>query len=79
MCGKEYFSEGLVYKLNDDGESYTVLGLGECTDTNIIIPATYEGKPVTTIGNQAFRNEKSLLFDTCEGFIQVLIVLLPMC
>ena len=57
MCGKEYFSEGLMYELNDDGESYTVLGLGECTDTDIIIPATYEGKPVTILGHQAFRSE----------------------
>ena len=51
-CAKE--SEGLEFELNDDGESYSVAGIGTCTDTDIVIPSTYEGKPVTIIGNNAF-------------------------
>ena len=47
-------SEGLAYSLNADGESYTVTGRGACTDTELIIPAEIEGKPVTSIGNSAF-------------------------
>lgn len=48
-------SEGLAYTLNDDGESYAV-GIGTCTDTDIIIPSTYEGKPVAYIAADGFAN-----------------------
>ena len=47
-------SEGLEYRLNDDGVSYTVLSVGECEDTDIVIPTTYEGLPVTVIDDSAF-------------------------
>ena len=48
------YSEGLKYALNDDGESYTVIGIGSCTDSEVVIPSTFEGKPVTIIGHGAF-------------------------
>ena len=47
-------SKGLEFALNDDGESYSVTDIGTCTDTEIIIPSTYNGKPVTAIGDYAF-------------------------
>ena len=53
-------SEGLFYRLNADGESYSVEGIGECTDTDIVIPSTYEGKPVTSIDDYAFDRCNSL-------------------
>ncbi len=53
-------SEGLKFALNGDGQSYAVTGIGECSDTVIIIPATYEGLPVTEIGEDAFRYGTSL-------------------
>lgn len=46
-------SVGLEFKLNDDGESYSVTGIGTCTDTDIVIPKTYKGKTVTGIGDRA--------------------------
>ena len=55
------YSEGLAYRLNSDGTGYAVVGIGTCTDTNIVIPATYEGKPVTRIGEAAFRGCYGLL------------------
>ena len=53
-------SEGLEYIRNDDGESYSVTGIGTCTDTYIIISSTYNGLPVTSIGEQAFYKCKFL-------------------
>ena len=47
-------SEGLAFTLNRSGRSYTVSGIGSCTDTEIVIPAEYNGLPVTKIGDNAF-------------------------
>ncbi len=47
-------SEGLEFSLNSDGESYTVVGIGTCTDTDVILPSIYNDKPVTAIGYEAF-------------------------
>lgn len=65
-CGDEYkdyyvtASTGLKYTLNSDGESYSVRGVGSCTDLDVIIPAEYNGKTVTNIGYTAFYNCSSL-------------------
>lgn len=53
-------SIGLEFELNGDESSYSVTGLGTCTDANIIIPSTYNDLPVTSIGSKAFYNCKSL-------------------
>jgi len=55
------YSQGLAYTLNADNESYTVSGIGTCTDTKLIIPFTYEGKPVTAIKNSAFYNKTTII------------------
>jgi hypothetical protein len=43
-------SQGLEFKAIDDGNSYAMVGLGTCTDEDVVIPAKYNGKPVTQIG-----------------------------
>jgi hypothetical protein len=53
-------SKGLDYTLYYDGNSYSVSGIGTCKDTNLIIPSMFNGKPVTSIGDYAFQNCKSL-------------------
>ena len=53
-------SDGLEFTLSDDETSYTVTGIGECTDTDIVIPATYEGLPVKQISNDAFSGYKAM-------------------
>lgn len=53
-------SEGLAFSLMSDGNSYGVSGIGTCTDTDIIIPSTYEGKPVTSINLNAFKKCSNL-------------------
>ncbi len=60
VCGIRRISEGLEYSLNSDGNSYTVTGIGTCTDTEIVIPSEYNAKPVTSIGNYAFESRTSL-------------------
>ena len=51
--GTPDWSVGLVFAENADG-TYTVTGMGDCTDASLRIPATYLGKPVSAIGANAF-------------------------
>ena len=44
-------NESLRYTLNPDFESYSVSGMGTCTDKDVVIPSTYLGKPVTPYRN----------------------------
>lgn len=53
-------SEGLEFGLSVDETSYVVVGIGECTDTDIVIPSEYNGKPVTKILFDAFRDCPSI-------------------
>ena len=53
-------SKGLAYELNDDEQSYSVIGIGTCTDADVVIPDIYEGLPVTSIGDMAFDGCTSL-------------------
>ena len=48
------------YTLNEDQKSYSVTGIGTCMDTDVVIPAVYEGLPVTSIGSWAFYSCDSL-------------------
>ena len=57
-CG---ISQGLEFTLNNDGESYSATGIGTCTDTDIVIPSSYKGLPITSIGNWAFVSCKSII------------------
>ena len=69
ICGTDYFSQGLQYELRADG--YAVYSEGKCTDRNVVIPSTWQGKPVTAIAKDAFN--KSLLLDvTIPASVKVL-------
>lgn len=56
---KEKPSEGLKFKKATDKETgeeyYSVTGIGDCTDTVVIIPDEYDGLPVKKIGSGAFK------------------------
>ena len=49
-------SQGLDMILNTDTNTYSVIGIGTCTDSEIVIPSIYNGKPVTVIEQNAFEN-----------------------
>lgn len=56
-CDKE---TGLIFELNEDEQSYTLVSGLSCTDKHIIIPEAYEGLPVTSIGDKAFMASEAM-------------------
>ncbi len=47
-------SNGLLYELNSTEDGYVVVHVGNCTDTEIVVPREYKGLPVVEIGEAAF-------------------------
>ena len=56
------YSYGLAYSLNSDGKGYTVVGMGDCIDKDLIIPSTYKGLPVNAIGENAFNGNTNITY-----------------
>ncbi len=56
VINKKKYSQNLEYELNEDKKSYSVIGIGECKDTEIIIPSLYNGLNVVNIAEEAFYN-----------------------
>ncbi len=48
------YSDGLVFALSNDKDSYALVSSGTCYDNEIIIPSKYKGLPVSSIGNNTF-------------------------
>lgn len=53
-------SQGLRYMLSADHSYYVVIGIGTCTDTQLVIPSVYEGLPVKEIYFIAFAENQNL-------------------
>lgn len=51
---------GLEYILNADDNSYSVRGVASSKKTDIVIPSTYNGKPVTELKDNAFQQRNGL-------------------
>ncbi|MGM9643467.1 MAG: leucine-rich repeat protein [Eubacteriales bacterium] len=47
-------SIGLAYMLNEDSTGYVLMGMGQCTDTEIYVPTYIYGLPVVEIKADAF-------------------------
>ena len=60
VCGEKEPSEGLVYELNADHKSYSVVSMGSCRDINVVVPSERLGKPITKIGDSAFKDKDAL-------------------
>lgn len=50
----KYAPNGLEYRVNEDGQTCTIVGIGKCTDTMVEIPQTIKRYKVTVIGKEAF-------------------------
>ena len=56
----EKLVQELTYTLNSDKQSYSVTGIGTWIDSDLVIPAAYNGLPVTNIADSAFKGNKTL-------------------
>ncbi len=53
-------SEGLAFELDVKTNTYTFVGIGDCTDKELVIPIKYEGLPVTRIKSFALYNNEAI-------------------
>lgn len=53
------YSEGLEFKENEDG-TLTLKGIGTCTDNNLVIPESADGRSVVEIGSLAFNKNRDI-------------------
>ena len=53
-------SQGLVYLLSKDKKSVSLVGIGTCTDKNIVIASTFGGVPVIAIAEGAFKDNQNI-------------------
>lgn len=73
---KETYSTG--FEFAKEGDSYAIMGVGTCKDTEVKIPKKYKNKPVTRIHPYAFaynQNIKSVVvpdtvYDICDSAFQ---------
>ena len=47
-------ANGYIYTLIDEGASYSIIGY-EGNETDLVLPETYKGMPVTEVGDRAFK------------------------
>ena len=64
-------SEGLNFKLNDDEKSYTLVGIGTCTEENVVIDG-YAGYPVTEIAKSALMRATNIKTLTIGDSVSVI-------
>ena len=67
----EEYTQGLLFTLSSNQEYYVVSGLGSATDTDVIVPSKYKGKPVTTIGGDAFNGTDIKSITLKEGLKEI--------
>ena len=76
-CGKEEEKElpgtlGFEYQLSNDNSYYILAGKGDVDEEEIIIPTSYEGKPIKEIGPLAFRNMNNVKKITIQSNIKTI-------
>lgn len=53
-------SEGLIFQFSEEDCYYTLIGIGDCQDTDIIIPGQIDGIAVRVISEYAFANHQGI-------------------
>lgn len=53
-------SEGLEYALTEEGDGYAVVGMGTCTDADVVIPSEHNGKAVTSLDELLYFRGRSI-------------------
>lgn len=53
-------SYGLAFELNKDKNSYSLVGIGDCGVSEIVVPSYYNSKPVTKIADGAFLDNTAI-------------------
>ncbi len=65
------FSKGLEYSLSNDSTYYILIGIGSCTDSEIIIPPTYQSLPIKEIASYAFSDQKITSLTTSKNITTI--------
>ena len=60
-------SRGLLYEVNEDGETASFVGFGTCTDEDIVIASHYNGLPVVEMRNQPYYDANNHYNDFAYG------------
>ena len=83
----KYAPNGLEYRVNEDGQTCTIVGIGNCTDTVITIPQKIKSYQVTVIGDHAFLDQTQITavsfpdgllsiednaFECCTGLTEII-------
>ncbi|MBE6584131.1 MAG: leucine-rich repeat domain-containing protein [Ruminococcaceae bacterium] len=72
VISQEFVEDGLAFMLGADNASYTVSNVTDKTKTDIVIPDTHNGLPVTRIGRHAFENHTEILSITLGNNVTVI-------
>ncbi len=65
-------SLGLAYAINPDGKTFSVAGIGNCTDEDIIVPENFCGYHVTSVIEGAFKSCKTIKSITLPETVTVI-------
>ncbi len=58
------------YTLSTDGTFYVLTGVENISESNVVVPESYAGKPVASIGARAFGNQKDMVSVTIPRTIE---------
>ncbi len=72
ICGFIDYTENLIYELNEDESSYSIVGIHSLTETQIVIPSRYLNLPITKIKESAFRNSTAIEYvKIWDGVVEI--------
>ena len=70
-CNRDISTKGLKYEDGEEENTLIVSGIGTATDTDIIVPAVYEGKKVVGIGYFCFEYESITSVDIPDSVTNI--------